>query len=101
MVMVMVTSYNLFSYKWQGTPKGTLGMAGSESSPASLFQVYVDYGRYADATNLVLHYLESVASLVCLVYEYLICKSYNLISQVIEVMFCKLSTLTILLVLLY
>nr|GEW15142.1 hypothetical protein [Tanacetum cinerariifolium] len=48
---------------FKGTLKGTLGMAGSESSPASLLQLYVDYGRYAEATNLVLHYLESVASL--------------------------------------
>ncbi|PWA68371.1 nucleoporin [Artemisia annua] len=48
---------------FKGTPKGTLGMAGSESSPALLFQLYVDYGRYAEATNLVLHYLESVSSL--------------------------------------
>lgn len=44
--------------------KGTSwGMAGSESSPASLFQLYVDYGRYPEATNLLLHYIESVASL--------------------------------------
>ncbi|GJS90199.1 nuclear pore complex protein NUP160 isoform X2, partial [Tanacetum coccineum] len=48
---------------FKGTLKGTWGMAGSESSPASLLQLYVDYGRYAEATNLVLHYLESVASL--------------------------------------
>ncbi|XP_071736992.1 nuclear pore complex protein NUP160 isoform X2 [Rutidosis leptorrhynchoides] len=48
---------------FKGTLKGSWGMAGSESSPASLFQLYVDYGRYAEATNLLLHYIESVASL--------------------------------------
>ncbi|XP_024959556.1 nuclear pore complex protein NUP160 isoform X1 [Cynara cardunculus var. scolymus] len=44
------------------TLKGNWGMAGAESSPASLFQLYVDYGRYAEATNLLLHYIESVAA---------------------------------------
>lgn len=39
-------------------------MAGSESSPASLLQLYVDYGRYAEATNLLLEYFDSVASVV-------------------------------------
>ncbi|KAI3496200.1 hypothetical protein L1887_38554 [Cichorium endivia] len=43
--------------------KGKWGMAGAESSLASLFQFYVDYGRYAEATNLLLHYIKSVASL--------------------------------------
>ncbi|KAI7734640.1 hypothetical protein M8C21_024531, partial [Ambrosia artemisiifolia] len=48
---------------FKGTFNGRWGMAGSESSPASLFQLYVDYGRYAEATNLLLHYIESVSSL--------------------------------------
>ncbi|KAI3709094.1 hypothetical protein L2E82_38852 [Cichorium intybus] len=48
---------------FKGTLKGKWGMAGAESSPASLFQLYVDYGRYAEATNLLLHYIDSVASL--------------------------------------
>ncbi|KAK1430067.1 hypothetical protein QVD17_12562 [Tagetes erecta] len=48
---------------FKGTLSGRWGMAGSESSPASLFQLYVDYGRYPEATNLLLHYIESVASL--------------------------------------
>lgn len=47
---------------FKGTLKGNWGMAGAESSPASLFQLYVDYGRYAEAINLLLHYIESVAS---------------------------------------
>ncbi|KAF8378928.1 hypothetical protein HHK36_028353 [Tetracentron sinense] len=38
------------------------GMAGQESGPASLFQLYVDCGRYTEATNLLLEYIESFAS---------------------------------------
>ncbi|KAM7478594.1 hypothetical protein LguiA_026807 [Lonicera macranthoides] len=38
------------------------GMAGSESNPAALLRLYVDYGRYAEATNLLLEYIESFAS---------------------------------------
>ena len=62
-----VMSYNLFSIKWQ-TTQDTSGMAGSESNPASLFRLYVDYGRYAEATNLLLHYIEVLTSLVCFLY---------------------------------
>ncbi|XP_020089864.1 nuclear pore complex protein NUP160 isoform X3 [Ananas comosus] len=39
------------------------GMTGRESDPATLFRLYVDYGRHAEATNLLLEYLESFASL--------------------------------------
>lgn len=39
------------------------GMTGQESAPATLFRLYVDYGRHAEATNLLLEYLESFASL--------------------------------------
>ncbi|KAL2491059.1 SUPPRESSOR OF AUXIN RESISTANCE1 [Abeliophyllum distichum] len=39
-----------------------LGMTGNESDPASLFRLYVDYGRYAEATNLLIEYIESLAS---------------------------------------
>ncbi|KAL8109546.1 nuclear pore complex protein NUP160 isoform X2 [Apium graveolens] len=46
-----------------GRRESTLGMAGNESSPASLLRLYVDYGRYAEATNLLLEYIESLASL--------------------------------------
>ncbi|KAK1370532.1 nuclear pore complex protein NUP160 [Heracleum sosnowskyi] len=46
-----------------GRRESALGMVGNESSPASLLQLYVDYGRYAEATNLLLEYIESVASL--------------------------------------
>lgn len=59
----MLTNYQLLS--WQGSRReSTFGMAGNESSPASLLQLYVDYGRYAEATNLLLEYIESVASVV-------------------------------------
>ncbi|CAN4108263.1 unnamed protein product [Withania somnifera] len=48
----------------KGVPeKSGGGMAGSESSPASLFRLYIDYGRYTEATNLLLEYTESFASL--------------------------------------
>ncbi|KAL3538416.1 hypothetical protein ACH5RR_001782 [Cinchona calisaya] len=39
------------------------GMTGSESNPASLFRLFVDYGRYLEATNLLLEYIESLAAL--------------------------------------
>ncbi|GMI73078.1 SUPPRESSOR OF AUXIN RESISTANCE1, NUCLEOPORIN 160, ARABIDOPSIS NUCLEOPORIN 160 [Hibiscus trionum] len=37
-------------------------MAGPDPSPASLFRLYVDYGRYTEATNLFLEYVEVFAS---------------------------------------
>ncbi|KAJ9153482.1 hypothetical protein P3X46_026915 [Hevea brasiliensis] len=40
----------------------TWGMTGQVSNPASLFRLYVDYGRFTEATNLLLEYLESFAS---------------------------------------
>lgn len=46
-----------------GRRENSLGMAGNELNPASLLQLYVDYGRYAEATNLLLEYIESLASL--------------------------------------
>ncbi|KAK3022159.1 hypothetical protein RJ639_045354, partial [Escallonia herrerae] len=39
------------------------GMAGNELNPSSLFQLYVDYGRYAEAANLLLEYIKSFASM--------------------------------------
>ncbi|XP_062108027.1 nuclear pore complex protein NUP160 [Humulus lupulus] len=38
-------------------------MTGQESNPALLFRLYVDYGRYTEATNLLLEYIESYASM--------------------------------------
>lgn len=47
-------------------------MAGHESNPASLFQLFVDYGRYTEATHLLLEYIESFASVViCIVWFFL------------------------------
>ncbi|KAF5731788.1 nuclear pore complex protein [Tripterygium wilfordii] len=45
-----------------GRKERTWGMTGQESSPASLLKLYVDYGRYTEATNLLLEYLEAFAS---------------------------------------
>ncbi|XXG76396.1 hypothetical protein AAC387_Pa08g0756 [Persea americana] len=39
------------------------GMTGVEPDPATLFRLYVDYGRYTEATNLFLEYMESFTSL--------------------------------------
>ncbi|KAJ8529690.1 hypothetical protein K7X08_036525 [Anisodus acutangulus] len=39
------------------------GVAGSESNPASLLRLYIDYGRYTEATLLLLEYIESFSSL--------------------------------------
>ncbi|XP_051132584.1 nuclear pore complex protein NUP160 [Andrographis paniculata] len=39
------------------------GMSGGESDPASLFRLYVDYGRHAEATNLLVEYMESLGAL--------------------------------------
>ncbi|WCJ18053.1 SUPPRESSOR OF AUXIN RESISTANCE1 [Euphorbia peplus] len=40
----------------------TWGMTGQESNPASLFRLYVDYGCFTEATNLLVEYMESSAS---------------------------------------
>ena len=39
-------------------------MTGDEVNLASLFRLYVDYGRYPEATNFLLEYIESCASMV-------------------------------------
>lgn len=51
---------HMFKY---GRKAASWGMTGQESDPATLFRLYVDYGRHAEATNLLLEYLESFASL--------------------------------------
>ncbi|KAJ1277864.1 hypothetical protein BS78_04G035900 [Paspalum vaginatum] len=38
------------------------GMSGKEADPAALFRLYINYGRNAEATNLLVEYLESFAS---------------------------------------
>ncbi|KAL5542946.1 hypothetical protein UlMin_010656 [Ulmus minor] len=45
-----------------GLSERTWRMTGQESNPTLLFQLYVDYGRYTEATNLLLEYIESYAS---------------------------------------
>lgn len=50
---------------WQDRRRAkSWGMTGEESNPASLFRLYVDYGRYTEATHLLLECMESFASLV-------------------------------------
>ncbi|KAL1554859.1 nuclear pore complex protein NUP160-like isoform X1 [Salvia divinorum] len=39
------------------------GMTGNESNPASLFRLYVDHGRHTEATNLLIEYMENLASI--------------------------------------
>jgi len=39
-------------------------MSGQESDPATLFRLYVDYGRYTEATELLLEYIDAYASVV-------------------------------------
>lgn len=39
-------------------------MSGKEADPAALFRLYINYGRHAEATNLLVEYLESFASSV-------------------------------------
>ncbi|POO04174.1 Guanine nucleotide-binding protein, beta subunit [Trema orientale] len=46
-----------------GRSERTWRMTGQESNPALLFRLYVDYGRYTEATNLLLEYIESYASM--------------------------------------
>ncbi|XP_022928856.1 nuclear pore complex protein NUP160 [Cucurbita moschata] len=41
----------------------TWGMTCEEANPASLFRLYVDYGRYTEATHLLLECMESFASM--------------------------------------
>lgn len=39
-------------------------MSGQEADPATLFRLYVEYGRYAEATNLFVEYINATTSLV-------------------------------------
>ncbi|XP_042002284.1 nuclear pore complex protein NUP160-like isoform X1 [Salvia splendens] len=43
--------------------ESSFGMAGNESNPASLFRLYVDHGRHTEATNLLIEYMENLASI--------------------------------------
>ncbi|KAK0591184.1 hypothetical protein LWI29_036588 [Acer saccharum] len=46
-----------------GQRERSWGMTGQESSPSSLFRLYVEYGRYTEATNLLLECIDSFASM--------------------------------------
>jgi len=61
---IQVVLTNFLCLGQDGQKEKALGMAGQEASPASLFQLYVDYGRLTEATNLLLEYMESFASSV-------------------------------------
>lgn len=58
------TSHNLLELWQDGRSERTWRMTGQESNPALLFRLYVDYGRYTEATNLLLGYIDSYASMV-------------------------------------
>ncbi|KAH1216805.1 Nuclear pore complex protein NUP160 [Glycine max] len=47
----------------EGQKERSWGMTGRESNPASLFQLYVSYDRYAEATYLLLECIDSFASM--------------------------------------
>uniref|UniRef100_A0A0E0N9P4 Uncharacterized protein n=1 Tax=Oryza rufipogon TaxID=4529 RepID=A0A0E0N9P4_ORYRU len=38
------------------------GMSGTEADPATLFRLYINYGRHTEAANLLVEYLESFTS---------------------------------------
>ncbi|XP_020203825.1 nuclear pore complex protein NUP160 isoform X1 [Cajanus cajan] len=47
----------------EGQKERLWGMTGKESNPASLFQLFVTYDRYAEATSLLLECIDSFASM--------------------------------------
>ncbi|GJM90187.1 hypothetical protein PR202_ga06444 [Eleusine coracana subsp. coracana] len=52
----------MFKINKSGSKTISWGMSGKEADPAALFRLYINYGRYAEATNLLVEYLESFAS---------------------------------------
>lgn len=50
-------------HMFKGGRKVSWGMTGQEPDSATLFRLYVDYGRHAEATNLLLENLDSFSSL--------------------------------------
>uniref|UniRef100_A0A0A0LKG2 Uncharacterized protein n=3 Tax=Cucumis sativus TaxID=3659 RepID=A0A0A0LKG2_CUCSA len=72
----------------------TWGMTGEESNPALLFRLYVEYGRYTEATHLLLEYMESFASmapadLINRKRPFSICFPYN----AVQYLWCKIDEL--------
>lgn len=52
-------------------------MTGEESNRASLFRLYVEYGRYTEATHLLLECMESFASMVIRVLVFISQNSFD------------------------
>ncbi|KMT07804.1 hypothetical protein BVRB_6g146170 [Beta vulgaris subsp. vulgaris] len=46
---------------FKGARREKSGMTGHELNPATLFRLYVDYGRYPEATELLVEYVEDYA----------------------------------------
>lgn len=49
-------------HMFKGARREGCGMTGQESDPAALFRLYVDYGRYSEATELLVECIEAYAS---------------------------------------
>ncbi|KAB8085821.1 hypothetical protein EE612_008809, partial [Oryza sativa] len=50
------------SYTKAGSRMISWGMSGTEADPATLFRLYINYGRHTEAANLLVEYFESFAS---------------------------------------
>lgn len=61
---VSILKMTVHHFKQGGGNTKNWGMTGQESDAATLFRLYVDYGRYTEATNLLLEYIETFSSLV-------------------------------------
>ncbi|KAK9678031.1 hypothetical protein RND81_11G183300 [Saponaria officinalis] len=48
---------------FKGRRREHIGMSGQESGPATLFGLYVDYGRFPEATELLVDYIEGYGSM--------------------------------------
>jgi hypothetical protein len=62
--LILFTRLMICHFRQEGQKERMWGMTGRESNPASLFQLFVNCGRYAEATYLLLEYIESFASMV-------------------------------------
>ncbi|KAL6629816.1 hypothetical protein ACP70R_029581 [Stipagrostis hirtigluma subsp. patula] len=52
----------MFKTNKTGNRMVSWGMSGQEADAAALFRLYINYGRHAEATNLLVEYLESFAA---------------------------------------
>ncbi|XP_074275102.1 nuclear pore complex protein NUP160 isoform X2 [Silene latifolia] len=48
---------------FKGRQRQQIGMSGQESAPATLFGLYVDYGRFPEAAELLVDYIEAYGSM--------------------------------------